>query len=70
MLHERGVSVLVLEARNRAGGRTCTLQSRPAHPLDGTLFFAGEAACPDDAGIVAGASESGYDAAQAVLKSR
>jgi monoamine oxidase len=38
-----------------------------AQPVDDVLFFAGEAACEDDAGTVAGALESGYRAAGQVL---
>jgi monoamine oxidase len=38
-----------------------------AQPVDDVLFFAGEAACEEDAGTVAGALESGYRAAGQVL---
>lgn len=38
-------------------------------PVQQRLFFAGEAACPQDAGTVAGALESGYRAARQVMAS-
>lgn len=37
-----------------------------ARPIGDTLFFAGEAACAQDAGTVAGALESGYRAARSI----
>jgi monoamine oxidase len=40
---------------------------RLTQPLDGALYFAGEATCSDDAGTVESALQSGYNAARAVL---
>ncbi len=47
---------------NGAGAR-----ERLAEPIGDSLFFAGEAASADDAGTVAGAIQSGYDAAKVSL---
>jgi monoamine oxidase len=44
-------------------------RERLAEPLDGTLFFAGEATDADEAGTVAGALRSGMRAAREVLAS-
>jgi len=49
----------------RVGGGDA--RARLAMPVEGTLFFAGEATWGDDAGTVAGALESGYRAAGGVL---
>lgn len=42
-------------------------RKRLGEPIDGVLFFAGEATTPEDAGTVAGAFDSGYRAAAQVL---
>jgi monoamine oxidase len=42
-------------------------RERLAEPVDGTLFFAGEATDADEAGTVAGALRSGQRAAREVL---
>lgn len=42
-------------------------RERLAEPVDGRLFFAGEASVPEDGGTVAGALDSGYRAAAQVL---
>ena len=39
-----------------------------AQPVEGTLFFAGEATDPDQTGTVAGALASGYRAARELLE--
>jgi monoamine oxidase len=39
-----------------------------ARPLGGTLFFAGEAAEPDEMGTVSGAIASGRAAARAIIR--
>lgn len=41
-----------------------------ARPINGTLFFAGEATSPDQSGTVPGAIESGRRAARQILEKR
>lgn len=43
-------------------------RERLADPIEDTLYFAGEAASPDDSGTVAGAFESGYSSAAPLAK--
>lgn len=43
-------------------------RERLAAPIEDTLFFAGEAASPDDSGTVAGALDSGYSSVLAIAK--
>ena len=45
-----------------------TAHARLAAPVDGTLFFAGEATSGDETGTVAGAIDSGRRAAREVLR--
>jgi monoamine oxidase len=44
------------------------VQRTLARPVEGTLFFAGEATEPDETGTVSGALASGARAARQVLK--
>ena len=50
----------------RVGGTGA--RQRLAEPIEGTLFFAGEATDVEEAGTVAGALRSGQRAAREVLK--
>jgi len=65
-LSAHGASVLVLEARERVGGRGA--QAELAAPLEDTLYFAGEATDADgNAATVAGALASGERAAREII---
>ncbi|HEX6315865.1 MAG TPA: FAD-dependent oxidoreductase [Gemmatimonadaceae bacterium] len=78
-LLEQGRKVIVLEARDRVGGRVWTVADQGlavpiepglARPVDDTLFFAGEHASGGRNGTVDGAIASGYRAADQVLELR
>jgi monoamine oxidase len=66
--------MLVLETRDRLGGRTLTVQGAPCEsaalgqPIAGTLFSAGEATdFQGFSGTVHGTLESGYRVAREIL---